>query len=276
MVASLMLVSCVSNDDEDGTITSKFNSTWNIYESFMRNSDGSITYHSIPWGGLVGAMSEHNMPVDWSRYESISIEFSEPTVTTTQLKVSRNIRVYGKPGISKLVYYFDGQDVSQIDQVILQTADSCALTVKRVFLTPGISEWTPTPIWEGECNLGNFENHIIVEPDLFKESLAGDQLEFIYENDQSDPSILYWNIKTIYKDTATTLEGNADLLNEWGCASLGAAGVFRIRMSAKDVKELQKRGLMVVGFHSIVSKINLLKKGAAAVPKKEDTSRGFN
>lgn len=265
VLASLTLVSCVTGhqDEDDGTITSRFNSTWNIYESVKKNSDGSVTYNPIPWGGLIGVMKERNMPVDWSQYESITVEFSEPTKVTTQLKISRNLRVYGKPGISKMVYYFDGQDVSQIDEVILQTADTCELTVKRVFLTPGTSAWTSVPIWEGECNFGNFEHHIIVESAEFDKLGAGDQLEFIYKNDQSDPSIEYWNIKTIYQGTSTALEGNADQLNEWGCASLGASGVFRIRLSANDVKELRKRGLMVVGFHSIVSRINLLKKGDA-------------
>lgn len=265
MASLMLLMSCAHNDEEESnTITSRFNCTWNIYESVKQNGDGSVTYNSIPWGGLVGVMSEHNMPVDWSRYESITVEFSEPTTVTTQLKISRNIRVYGKPGISKMVYYFDGQKVNQIDEVILQTSDSCSLTVNRVYLTPGISTWTSTPIWEGECNFGNFEHHIIVEAEEFRESWEGDQLEFIYKNDQSDPSIEYWNIKTIYQGTDKTLEGNASLLNEWGCASLGESGVFRIRLSANDVKELRKRGLMAVGFHSIVSKVNLLKKDAVA------------
>ncbi|MBQ8715431.1 MAG: hypothetical protein IJ552_09555 [Prevotella sp.] len=262
-IAAIVLVACEPKSDEDAlTLNSKFDGTWNIHESFERNSDGSIVYHAIPWGGLVGSMSEHNLPVDWSKYESISVEFTEPATTTTQLKISRNMRVYGKPGITNLTYYFDGQDVSQIDEVILQTADSCDLKVKRIYLTPGTSIWNAIPIWEGNVNFGNFEHHILVDGDQFTQAQTGDQLEFIYENDRSDSSIEYWNIKTIYKDTETALEGNADQLNEWGCASLGASGVFRIRMSANDVKELRKRGLMVVGFHSIVSKINLLKKGA--------------
>ena len=264
-VASILLVACGPNTEEDELIlNSKFDGTWNIHESFERNSDGSIIYHSTPWGGLVGAMTEHNLPVDWSGYESICVEFSEPTTVTTQLKISKKMRVYGKPGISSLTYYFDGQDASQIDEVIIQTADSCSLMIKRVYLTPGTSVWNATPIWEGNCNFGNFENHILVEAHQFADAQTGDQLEFIYENDRSDPSIEYWNIKTIYKDTETALEGNANQLNEWGCASLGASGVFRLRLSANDVKELRKRGLMVIGFHSIVSKINLLKKGVAA------------
>lgn len=264
MVACLLLMACVSEKDEYGqTITSKFDGTWNIHETCKKNSDGSVTYHAMPWGGLVGSMREHNLPVDWSKYESISVEFSEPTTTTTQLKISDSMRAYGKPGISTFIYYFDGQNVSQIDEVILQTADSCVMTVNRVYLTPGTSMWNPTPIWEGNVNFGNFQNHIIIEPDHFVEAQEGDQLEFIYETDQSDPSIEYWNIKTLYQGTENVLEGNANQVNEWGCASLGSSGVFRIHLSVKDVKELRKRGLLVVGFYGIVSKVNLLRRGVA-------------
>lgn len=260
-MVALLLVGCVPSEDDANDITSKFNATWNIHEIADRQSDGSIDYYSIAWGGLVGAMRERNQPVDWSKYESIRVEFVEPTPTTTLLKISKNMRVYGKPGITSLVYYFDGQDASQIDEVILQTATGCCLRVKRIYLTPGTSVWNPTPIWEGENNFGNFQNHIRVEADQFADAQEGDQLEFIYRNDRSDPSIEYWNIKTIYNGTETTLEGNADQLNEWGCASLGESGVFRIRLSAKDVKELRKRGLLVVGYYAIVSQVNLLKRG---------------
>lgn len=264
IVVCATLMACASNSDDDGlNITSRFNGTWNIHEAYEKNNDGSITYHAISWGGLVASMREHNLPVDWSSYESITVEYVEPTPTTTQLKIGRKMRVYGKPGLSSMVYYFDGQDATQIDDVIIQTADSCDLKVKRVYLTPGASVWNATPIWEGEVNFGNFQNHIIVEAEQFTELQKGDQLEFLYTIDRSDPSIEYWNIKTIYKDTETALDGNADLLNEWGCASLGSSGVFRVRLSDKDIKELRKRGLLVVGFYGIVSKVNILRKGVA-------------
>lgn len=265
LMVSVTLMACISNKDEDAfTLTSRFNDTWNIYESFERGSDGVITYHAIPWGGLVASMREHNLPVDWSKFESITIEYAEPTSTTTQLKISNSIRVYGKPGISNVVFYFDGQDVRQIDEVIIQTADTCDLKVKRVYLTPGTSNWSPTTIWEGEINFCNFQNSIKIEPDMFREAQAGDQLEFIYKIDTSDPTVEYWNIKTIFKGTEAVLEGNADQLNEWGCASLGSSGVFRVRMSAKDVKELKKCGLHVVGYYGIVFKVNLLRKGVVS------------
>ena len=70
MMSAVVLAACgpstVSNDDENLTLMPKFDSTWNIYESFVNNEDGTITYHALPWGGLVGSVKERNMPVDWS------------------------------------------------------------------------------------------------------------------------------------------------------------------------------------------------------------------
>ncbi len=64
-----------ASEDDEFNITSKFKATWNIHEKMDNRSDGSITYHSVQWGGLVGLVKEHNLPVDWSRYESVTFEF---------------------------------------------------------------------------------------------------------------------------------------------------------------------------------------------------------
>ncbi|SFO74269.1 hypothetical protein SAMN04487852_106135 [Prevotella sp. tf2-5] len=261
-MASIMLVACGSQTEEDGlTLNSKFDGTWNIHESFERNSDGSIVYHAIPWGGLVGSMRERNLPVDWSKYESLSVEFTEPTTVGTQLMISNKLRVFGKPGITTVTCYFDGQDVSQVDEVAIQSADSSTLKIKRVYLTPGSTVWTSTPLWEGNCVFGNWENGFIVDKEKFLEAEPGDKLEFIYEADTSDPNVQYWQFKTIYNGTDKTLEGNADQLNEWGCCSVGESGVLRIRLTATDIKELRKYGMFVNGYYNNVSKVNLLKKG---------------
>lgn len=263
MVASVLLIACVSktNSEDDLTLNSKFNSTWNIHESFEHNDDGSITYNSIPWGGLSANMTERNLPVDWSQYESLTVEYTGPTKVGTQVKIGTRVIVYGKKGISKLTIYFDGQDVSQVAEVIIQTADSSSLGVKKVYLTPGTSQWDSTPIWTGECSFGNWENNFVIDADKFADAEPGDQLEFIYQNDTSDPSIIYWLFKTIYQGTEKTLEGNDYQLNEWGCSPVGDGGVFRIHLTANDVKELKKRGLFTNGYYNIVTQVNLLRKG---------------
>lgn len=264
IMASMFLVACGSNSDGDSLdLTSRFNGTWNIHEKFEKGDNGEIIYHAIPWGGLVGSMRERNLPVDWTPYESVSVEFAEPTKVGTQLMIKDRLRVFGKPGITKMTCYFDGQDVTQIDEVAIQSSDSSILKVKRVYLTPGSSVWDSTPIWEGHCVFGDWEEGFIIPGDKFLDAVAGDKLEFIYEVDRSDPKVEYWQFKTIYNGTDSTLEGNADQLNAWGCCPVGESGVLRIRLSENDVKELRKIGMFVNGYYNIVTKVNLLKKGVS-------------
>lgn len=264
IMASMVMVACGSNSDGDSLdLTSRFNGTWNIHEKFEKGDNGEIIYHAIPWGGLVGSMRERNLPVDWTPYESVSVEFAEPTKVGTQLLIKDRLRVFGKPGITKMTCYFDGQDVTQIDEVAIQSSDSSILKVKRVYLTPGSSVWDSTPIWEGHCVFGNWEEGFIIPGDKFLDAVAGDKLEFIYEVDRSDPKVEYWQFKTIYNGTDSTLEGNADQLNAWGCCPVGESGVLRIRLSENDVKELRKIGMFVNGYYNIVTKVNLLKKGVS-------------
>lgn len=258
------MVACGSNSDGDSLdLTSRFNGTWNIHEKFEKGDNGEIIYHAIPWGGLVGSMRERNLPVDWTPYESVSVEFAEPTKVGTQLMIKDRLRVFGKPGITKMTCYFDGQDVTQIDEVAIQSSDSSILKVKRVYLTPGSSVWDSTPIWEGHCVFGDWEEGFVIPGDKFLDAVAGDKLEFIYEVDRSDPKVEYWQFKTIYNGTDSTLEGNADQLNAWGCCPVGESGVLRIRLSENDVKELRKIGMFVNGYYNIVTKVNLLKKGVS-------------
>lgn len=264
IMASMVMVACGSNSDGDSLdLTSRFNGTWNIHEKFEKGDNGEIIYHAIPWGGLVGSMRERNLPVDWTPYESVSVEFAEPTKVGTQLLIKDRLRVFGKPGITKMTCYFDGQDVTQIDEVAIQSSDSSILKVKRVYLTPGSSVWDSTPIWEGHCVFGNWEEGFVIPGDKFLDAVAGDKLEFIYEVDRSDPKVEYWQFKTIYNGTDSTLEGNADQLNAWGCCPVGESGVLRIRLSENDVKELRKIGMFVNGYYNIVTKVNLLKKGVS-------------
>ena len=104
LMGIVLLVACSDkNDDVDKlNLMSKFDNTWNIYESFERNEDGTITYNSQPWGGLVGTVKEQNMPVDWSNYESVTFEFAEPTNVPTQIMVTPSLKTWGKKGITSL------------------------------------------------------------------------------------------------------------------------------------------------------------------------------
>ena len=262
LVALGLLAACSSqpnNQEDDNSLLSRFNSTLNIHESFEKNSDGTVTYQALSWGGLVGTVKERNLPVDWSDYESVTIDFAKPTEVETQLLVSDKYKAYGKAGISSLTCHFDGQDVSSIDEVTLQAADSGTIVVKDVRLTPATINWKKVPLRTLDCAFGNWENGFSLKPELFTKARNGDKLEFLYTTDTSNADIANWLIKTIYSGTETTLEGNADALNKWGCAPVGRrSSVYRIPLTAGDIANLKEKGAFVNGLNVNVSQVNLL------------------
>ena len=264
LVVSSLLFSCEMEKkvvEDDTNVISKFNSTWNIYERCETEEDGSVVYKAVPWGGLVGSFSEKNMPVDLSEYESITFEFAEPTTVPTQILVANKFKTWGKIGIQKLTCSFDGQDVTSIDRILLQAGDTCTLTVKQVYLMPNDVVWESKKVWEGDCSFGDWQNGFSIKPDKFENAYEGDKLEFIFTTDRSNPDITYWLFKTIYSGTESTLEGNENELNHWGCAYVAPdATVYRILLTAKDIENLREKGLFVNGFYVNVSQVNLLSR----------------
>lgn len=245
----------------DLTLTSKFNSTWNIHESIEKNKDGSITYHALPWGGLIGTMRERNLPVDWSAYEAITVEFAEPTKVETQLLVADKYKAWGKVGITMLTCSFDGQDVTSINDVTLQAADSTVLVVKEVRLIPVTGVWKTIPLRTLICEFGDWENGFSLTPNVFADALPGDKLEFIYTTDTSNPDIGNWLIKTVINGTDTALEGNDSELNKWKCAPVGRKStLYRITLTDNDIKKLKEKGLFVNGRYINVTQCNLLRQ----------------
>lgn len=263
LLTSCAFVACGSTggDDSEFSIISKFNSTWNIYEGLVHNGDESITYYALPWGGLVGSVKERNMPADWSGYESIRFDFAEPTKVPTQIMVSDKVKTWGKAGITSLTCYFDGQDVTSVDEVALQASDTTVITVKSVYLSPGNAVWESTPLWEGNCEQGNWQNGFVIKPEKFTTAHEGDKLEIVFSTDKSESGVSFWLLKTIYNGTDSTLEGNGSELNEWGCASMGKeATSYRIVLTAHDVEMLRKKGAFVNGYYNNITQCNLLKR----------------
>ena len=216
-LATVTLTACRQDVQEDKyNITSKFRATYNIYESFENNDDGSITYHAAAWGGLVGVMKERNLPVDWTPYESITFEFAEPTKIETQVLISEKVKTWGRAGISSLTCFFDGLDVRNVNEVLFQATDSTTITIKSVRLRPVVDNWDSRTIWEGECHCDNWENGIYLPPETFTNLSEGDKLEFIFTTDRNDIDRTYWQFKTINATTEMTLEGNYNELNKWG------------------------------------------------------------
>lgn len=261
-IATLTLLTACSHQQEDKyTLTSKFNSTWNLYETVEHESDGTITYNAQPWGGLVASFKERNLPVDWSKYESITFEFAEPTKVATQIFISEKVKTWGKPGIMSLTCNFDGQDVTSVGDVGLQAADTTTLRVKRVYLSAGGASWDSSPIWKGNCVFGNWKEGFVIKPEEFLTAIKGDKLEFLFHTDLSDPSVSFHQFKTVYNSTDSTLQGNENELNSWGCATVGAgARVYRITLTDRDIEKLRERGLFVNGYYNIVTQVNLLRR----------------
>ena len=260
---AMFLLSCgeSGSSEDDLDITSKFNSTWNIYEHFEQSDDDIIIYKAQPWGGLVGTVTQHNMPVNWSRYESVTFEFAEPTPISTQVMLSEKLKTQAKPGVMSITCYFDGQDVSAVEEVVLQASDTCTLAVKRVYLTLNDAKWESKNLWTGNCSFGPWDNGFVIGPELFSSAKEGDKLEFCYHTDQSDPEVSYWLFKTTYNKTDSTLQGNDNELNQWGCAYVGKeSSIYRIILTASDVAELKKVGLFVNGYYNVVTQCNLLSK----------------
>lgn len=263
-VLLLMAYGCSSeNKSDENPLMARFNSTRNIHEKIDHNDDGTITYKSVQWGGLIGTVKEHNLPVDWTKYEAITILFAEPTKVETQLLVSNKYKAFGKEGITQLTCNFDGQDVSSVDEVTLQTADSAITVIKNVILTPVSGSWKTIPLRTLECEFGDWTNGFSISPDLFKQAdlRKGDKIEFIYTTDTSNPDINNWLIKTIYNGTDSTLEGNEVALNKWGCAPVGRRSTkYRIPLTPKDIVNLNKKGAFVNGRYLKVTQVNVLRQ----------------
>lgn len=265
-----------NKEEDENSLLSRFNSTMNIHESVVKNADGTVTYQAVEWGGLIGTVKEHNLPVDWSEYESVTIDFATPPKVETQLLVSDKYKAYGKAGISSLTCNFDGQDVSSIDEVTLQAATPGTIVVKDVRLTPVTTNWKKVPLRTVACTFGNWQDGFTLQPDLFAQAHQGDKLEFLYTTDTSNPELENWLIKTIYGGTETTFEGNDNALNKWGCAPVGRRStVYRIPLTAKDVANLKKKGAFVNGLNLNVTQVNLLQVDESVAESVADSVASF-
>lgn len=262
--AVMLLLSCGggnSRHSDENDVTLKFKSTWNIYETCTLNDKEDIVYDAVAWGGLVGTFLEKNMPSDLSAYESITFRFAEPLPVPAQVVVANRFKTVGKQGLTSLTCNFDGQDVTAVNEIVLQPHDSASIIVTDVYLTPNNAKWDSKPIWNKGCSFGNWEGGFVVKPEYFATAYEGDKIEFIFNADTSNQELTYWLLKTIYNGTSETLEGNDSELNNYGCASVSStANVYRILLTANDVKQLQEHGLFVNGYFLNVKQVNLLNR----------------
>jgi hypothetical protein len=127
---------------------------WNEAESFVKNADGTITYNSASWGGLVTWFGGQ----DFSAYSALVVEFAEATTTATQLLIkvgddnnSWNLNnLYVNAGTTKLEYDLSNEYWSRsIREIALQTADATTLKIKSIY-------------FKGEESVTGFGDYIVV------------------------------------------------------------------------------------------------------------------
>ena len=260
LVAAVFAVACSdAPTGGDRDVTELFKDRWNINEEVIHNDDGTITYYAIAWGGLVADFHNQEQPEDWSKYEKIVIEFAERTSVRTQLVINQKIVAYGSTGIGILSAPLVGIDIKDVKEVALQAYENATIKVKSIMLIESKETDFTTPIWDGECIMGNWESGFLVDAEQFRDAQPGNVLEFVYTTDTDNPDVYYWQFRSVYSGTEHTLEGNANELNDWGCATVGKGTTrYRITLTENDVQQLKKLGLYVNGYYVNVTQCYLL------------------
>ena len=154
------------------------------------------------------------------------------------------------------------------------------VVVSKVELESSV-ETQSTAIWEGECSFGNWENGFSIEAEKFANVNAGDAIEFVYTTDDNNPNT-WWQFKTIFSGTETTLEGNKADLNDWDCATVAKGSTtYKIVLTENDVTGLKEKGMYVNGYFNIVTKVNLIQPVSTAIsntlaPAKAENNVRYN
>lgn len=154
------------------------------------------------------------------------------------------------------------------------------VVVSKVELESSV-ETQSTAIWEGECSFGNWENGFSIEAEKFANVNAGDVIEFIYTTDDNNPNT-WWQFKTIFSGTETTLEGNKADLNDWDCATVAKGSTtYKIVLTENDVTGLKEKGMYVNGYFNIVTKVNLIQPVSTSIsntlaPAKAENNVRYN
>ena len=128
--------SVVGSEDYDIIANHSF-SVWHNGESFTKNSDGTITYNSDNWGGLVTESFKINGP----SYQKVVIEFEETTTKATKVIVyieddnnKWTSDAYVAAGTKTLEYEIKSWD-KYITQLAIQTENAINnLKISRIYL----------------------------------------------------------------------------------------------------------------------------------------------
>lgn len=114
-------------------ITNRFTYCWSNSENVTTGSDGTLIYNAAQWGGLACWLGG----ADWSAYSKIVFEFAEPATVETKIVVmagAGNISSSASAGANNVELSFDGNDVTNVSQVALQTSNSATVKISRIYL----------------------------------------------------------------------------------------------------------------------------------------------
>ena len=120
---------------EGEDILPNFTYTWNSSESYETQTDGSVVFNAVTWGGLACWLGE----ADWSNYEKLVVEYAEPTPVLTQIKIQGcvpEMEAQAPAGSTTLEAPFEGFDMTAVSQVALQAAEAGTIHIARIYLVP--------------------------------------------------------------------------------------------------------------------------------------------
>ena len=190
----------------------KFTNTWNPNDSQTHNDDKSITYNGAQWGGLAYWVGGE----DWSQYEKLVFEFSEPTPMAVQGWIKNgegDDPAYTwsdwKAGVTKLECPFEGKDVSKIMQVSLQLAEAGTVQISKIYLVKKSEE--PAPEFKLTFNPES-DTEVEVD-DIITMSFDGEAFLLYYTTDGSDPKAPESDVKSAWgTDEKVKVEGEGSFV----------------------------------------------------------------
>ena len=129
VIAVMAATSYAQNPGDKVDIMGRIGYCWKGDESFT-NDNGVITFNSVDWGGLAAWIGGE----DWSGYSKIVFEFGEPTPVACQIQLQTeagNYTSWGNPGIEKKQLVFENLDVTKVNQLAFQAADTATALGRR-------------------------------------------------------------------------------------------------------------------------------------------------
>lgn len=265
LIAFALCAVCANAAEEDFAISADWGWGWGDRTAEMVdgilvvNYSGNGAAHSTGWDPAKDFSAYSSMTVVVESYNggwgSIILKKSDNegeniTVGIPNTETQKAVVIELDPKVNPWL-------AGEVTQFALQGDANSTLKISRIYLTEAV-ETQSTAIWEGECSFGGWAEGFKIEAEKFANANAGDVIEFIYTTDDTNPDT-WWQFKTIYDGTETTLEGNKSELNEWGCATVAkGSSSYKIALTETDVTELKEKGLYVNGYYNIVTKVNLI------------------